>query len=536
MASSTAISIRYHRVRFSDANNRHNRERFASPEIATQIREIPRFTGPSSLSHFALRCHIYRKHTGTYCRSQRRTDGRDGGGGVLIPGAVRVTMSVRGMKVWIMTAVCTGLMGLVAGDAHAFCGKAFKKKDACADPCATACADTCGKGGGLKNWFGGMRAKWAPANDCCAAPCGPVAPCGPAVAGPAHAPAPMPAPAPTTQRVKVTEWVPTWVEEEVTVCRPVKKIEAYTAYRYECVPETITCQVTVNRMITETVTENRCVTERVAVQKTVTVNERVPVMKTVTCMERRPVQKQVTCYETHWKTVMVTEMQSKTVTHKVQVPYCETKGPSLMDKIHAKCDPCYTPCPRTVSGCRTEKQCETVCCPVTKCKKVCETVPVTKTVCTYECVPVTKQVCTYECVPVTKQITCYECVTKVVPTAVTRTRCVPTVENQTKTVNVRKCVAYQATREVCVNEMVKEKVKVCKMVARVVEKDVVVAAPCGAPCGNACGAPCGNPCDTGCGKAGLFDRLKGKMGGKKHKGGDCCAPAAACGAAAGCCH
>jgi len=57
--------------------------------------------------------------------------------------------------------------------------------------------------------------------------------------------------------------------------------------------------------------------------------------------------------------------ETKTVTHKVSVPYCETKCPSLLDKIHAKCDPCYTPCPKTVSGCRTEKQCETVCVPVT---------------------------------------------------------------------------------------------------------------------------------------------------------------------------
>lgn len=433
-------------------------------------------------------------------------------------------MSVRGIKVWIMTAVCTGLLGLAGGDAHAFCGKAFGKKDACADPCGDPCG---GKGGGLKGLFGGLKSKWGSSNDCCAAP----APCGPAPCGPVTPVAPV---APVTQKVKVTEYVPTWVEEEVTVCRPVKKLETYTAHKWECVPETITCQVTVNKLVTETVTENRCITERVPVQKTVTVQERVPVQKQVTVMERVPVQKQVTCYETHWKTVMVTEMVSKTVTHKVQVPYCETKGPSLMDKIHAKCDPCYTPCPKTVSGCRTEKVCETVCCPVTKCKKVCETVPVTKTVCTYECVPVTKTVCSYECVPVQKTITCYECVTKVVPTPVTRTRCVPTVETQTKTVNVRKCVAYQATREVCVNEQVREKVKVCKLVPTVVEKDVVVS--------NACGNACGPVCDTGCGKAGLFDRFKGGFGnlkGKfgKHKGGDCCAPVAACGgAAAGCCH
>jgi hypothetical protein len=443
---------------------------------------------------------------------------------VLIPGAVRVTMSFRRIKNWIMTAACTGLLGLVAGDAHAFCGKAFKKKDACADPCATTCADPCAKGGGLKGLFGGLRGRGGSGYSDACNPCGTASPCGPVVAAPA------PAPATATQKVKVTEYVPTWVETEVTVNKMVKKLETYTAQKWECVPETITCQVTVNKMITETVIENRCVTERVPVQKTVTVNERVPVMKTVTVMQKVPVQKQVTCMETHWKSVMVTEMQTKTVSHKVSVPYCETKGPSLMDKIHAKCDPCYTPCPRTVSGCKTEKVCETVCCPVTKCKKVCETVPVTKTVCSYECVPVTKQITCYECVPVTKQITCYECVTKTVPTPCTRTKCVPTVETQTKTVNVRKCVSYQATREVCVCEPVKEKVKVCKMVATVVEKDVVV--------GNACGTGCGTPTTCCSSKAGLFDRLKGGFGGLggKHKHNSCCSAPAACGAAAGCCN
>ena len=141
---------------------------------------------------------------------------------------------------------------------------------------------------------------------------------------------------------------------------------------------------------------------------------------------------------------------------------CRTARPRAVLGPSTRCDPCYTPCPKTVSGCRTEKHCETVCCPVTKCKKVAECVPVTKTICTYECRPVTKTVCTYECRPVTKQVTCYECVTKTVAVPVTRTRCVPTVETQTKTVNVRKCVAYQATRQVCVNEAVKEKVKVTR--------------------------------------------------------------------------
>jgi hypothetical protein len=271
--------------------------------------------------------------------------------------------------------------------------------------------------------------------------------------------------------------------------------------------------------------------------------EKVPVQKTVTVMQKVPVTKQVTVNETRWTNVMVTEMKSKTVTHKVQVPYCEEKGPSITDRLHKLCDPCYTACPRTVSGCRTEKHCETVCEPVTKCKKVAECVPVTKTVCTYECVPVTKTVCAYECVPVQKQVTTTEKVSKMVAVPVTRTRCVPTVETVTKTVNVSKTVPYQATREVTVCEPVKEKVKVCKLVPTVVEKDVVVSSGAG------CGA--GNGCDGGCGtaplcasKPGLLDRLKSGFGGLKGKFGhhgcaaatDCggCAPAVS--GAAGCCH
>jgi hypothetical protein len=184
-----------------------------------------------------------------------------------------------------------------------------------------------------------------------------------------------------------------------------------------------------------------------------------------------------------------------------------------------------------VTGCKTEKHCETVCVPVTKCKKVAECVPVTKTICTYECVPVTKTICTYECVPVQKTITTYECVSKTVAVPVTRTRCVPTVETVTKTVHVRKCVPYQATRQVTVCEPVQEKVKVTKMVAREVEKEVVVAPAA---------AVCCDPCATAA-RAGLLDRLRGALGGLKDrlgkKGGDCgCSTAAACGAAAGCCH
>ena len=127
---------------------------------------------------------------------------------------------------------------------------------------------------------------------------------------------------------------------------------------------------------------------------------------------------------------MVTEMQTKTVTHKVQVPYCETKGPSLADRLNKLCDPCYEPCPRTVSGCRTEKALETVCVPVTKCKKVAECVPVTQDGLHLRVraghqdglhlrVPAgaeDRSAPTSAC-RCRRQITCYECVTKTVADA-----------------------------------------------------------------------------------------------------------------------
>src|SRR5262249_55427963 len=114
---------------------------------------------------------------------------------------------------------------------------------------------------------------------------------------------------------QAVEYVPTWVEETVNVMKPTQVTEKYTAYKTECVPETVTKQVMVNKRVTETITVNKMVTERVPVQKTVTVNERVPVQKTVTVNE------------THWKNVQVTEMRSKTVHKTVQVQQVvEDKG------------------------------------------------------------------------------------------------------------------------------------------------------------------------------------------------------------------
>src|SRR6185503_8788586 len=84
--------------------------------------------------------------------------------------------------------------------------------------------------------------------------------------------------------------------------------------------------------------------------------------KTVTVNERVPVQKTVTVNETHWKTVQVTEMRTKTVHKTVQVQQCvEVKGGLFGTGIgaghhrsgggllgglgHKKCnDPCADPC------------------------------------------------------------------------------------------------------------------------------------------------------------------------------------------------
>jgi hypothetical protein len=248
------------------------------------------------------------------------------------------------------------------------------------------------------------------------------------------------------------------------------------------------------------------------VQKQVTVMERVPVQKQITVMERRPVQKQVTVNEVQYKRVLVTEMRPKTVTHKVSVPVTVELGPTLADRLRKICDPCYEPCPRTVTICKTEKHKETICEPVTVCKKIAECVPVTKTICTYECVPVTKTVCAYECRPVTKTICTYECVRKQVACPVTKVKCVPVCEQVTCVVHVKKCVPYEAKRCVTVCVPVEQKVKVCKLVPKVVEKEVKVPAPAqaqAAPCPPS--APCAQPCD----RPGLLDRLRALLAKKR---------------------
>ena len=47
----------------------------------------------------------------------------------------------------------------------------------------------------------------------------------------------------TTQKIQVTEMVPTMVDQTVTVMQQQQRQEAYTAYKTEIVPQTVTKQV-----------------------------------------------------------------------------------------------------------------------------------------------------------------------------------------------------------------------------------------------------------------------------------------------------
>jgi hypothetical protein len=324
--------------------------------------------------------------------------------------------------------------------------------------------------------------------------------CGPAVASGSWA----------TQTVTVTEMVPTNVQETRTVMRAVTKAEAYTAYRTEVVPTTSTMNVTVNKLVTETV----MTTQQVSRPVTETV------METRTISKRVPVTKTVMVNETQYQTVQETTMVSKTVRNTVKVPTTVDLGPSILDRFKGFANPCYCPCPRTVTVCKRQTTCETVCEPVTTCRKVAVTVCVPKTVTTCETVCETVQV------PCTR--TRMVCETVQVPTTVTK--CVPTVEARTVTTNVCKQVPYTCTRNVTVCEPVTETVTVCKMVPTQVQKQVQVwvAAPAAAVATGGCGDPCATGVasfgDAGVagGRAGILDRLRGRIGGLFNRGCDPC--------------
>ncbi len=265
-----------------------------------------------------------------------------------------------------------------------------------------------------------------------------------------------------------TVWVNEYVTEQVPCTRTVYtkecRTETYTAYKTECVPEVRTRNVTTYKQVCETVNTTR----------TVCVN--VPVCEERTVMKSYTVCKPVT-----------------TVTRK-----CEDHG-------HYECKevPCGPSASDRLKKCFAHKKAD--CCDA--CAPPCEEVK-TKTVKVWVPCPVwvetpcTKMVKTTECRPEVVKVTVikHEYKTEVVP--VTRTKCVPECHAETYTVNVSRCVPYQATRQVTVCVPHQETTMVCRTVCKKVAKEVPV---CESSC-NSCDS-CAPACDT-CGKKkhGLFGR------------------------------
>jgi hypothetical protein len=245
--------------------------------------------------------------------------------------------------------------------------------------------------------------------------------------------APVAAPAPCYKTVTVTEWFPVQYEATRTVYKTEYVTENYTAYRYECVPETRTFSHTIYKSVP-------------TFQQVVrTTYKCVPTVETRTVMH-----KQVVCRQ-------VTTMKCKTV-DKGHYECCTKElGPSLHDRLRMHHDCCYVPCPRY----KTKKV-------WVPCLVTVET-PCTKTVREVVCVPQTVCVTVNKMVPV--QETVQVCVQK----------CVPEVVTSTATVYVKKCVAVPATRCVARCVPVVEKYTACRLECRTVSKEVP-ACECSVPC------------------------------------------------------
>jgi hypothetical protein len=259
-----------------------------------------------------------------------------------------------------------------------------------------------------------------------------------------HAPgAAAPAAAPAFRTVCVQEWVPQQYEGVRTVYKTECVQEKYQAWRTECVPETRTQVVTVNRVVPEWREEVRTVCVSVPTCETRTGTKRVQVCKQVTTVTRKCVDmghyecREVPCKESFFKR------------HKHHGDCCE-------------------PCPPPT---KTVK----VWCP----NKVWVETPCTRTVRTWECVPYTYQVTVCKMVP--QQQTVKVCVN----------RCVAEQKTVTCTVMVARKVPYEATRTVARCVPVQEKYTACRMVCRTVEKQVPVETCCES---SSCYTPC---CESG---------------------------------------
>jgi hypothetical protein len=238
-----------------------------------------------------------------------------------------------------------------------------------------------------------------------------------------------------------------------TVYRTETRQEAYTAYRTECVPQ----------VQTRTVTHYRTVTETVMTTRTVCVN--------VPTVEERTVMK------THTVCRPVTHVERKCEDHGHYECREVPCGPSFSDRmkkcLHHKSDCCADECCEPV---RTKTVKVWVPCPVWVEK------PCTRIERTTECHP--------EVVHVT--VCRKEFRTEQVP--VTRCRTIPECRTETYTVNVTRCVPYQAVRTVQVCVPHQETYMATRMVCRKVAKEVPVAPSCCESCCESCGTPC---CESG---------------------------------------
>jgi hypothetical protein len=264
-----------------------------------------------------------------------------------------------------------------------------------------------------------------------------------------NSPAPC---APAMKTICVEECVPEYYTTCKTVYRKEKVCEKYTAYKCIKVPENRTRCVTYYEKVpcVETRTRTVCVS--------------------VPCTEQR------TCMEKHWVCKEVTTCKRKCIDkghYECKEVPC---GPSFMERLSKLCskkkdccDPCNPcnccePCPKTKTV-KVWVPCKVwVEEPCTKWQKVCEYRPVTK------CVTVCK-----------KQTRCETYQVKVC-------KCVPRTKTECYTVCVEKKVPYEATRWVCKCVPHQEKVTCCRMVKRMVQKQVPVCDPC-------CPPPC---CNSGC--------------------------------------
>lgn len=269
--------------------------------------------------------------------------------------------------------------------------------------------------------------------------------------------APAPA-APAMRTIQVVECVEEKFQVKRTCYRLENRTETVDGFRCECVPE-------VQERVCTVVKKIPCVT---------TVVKKICVK--VPCCEERIVMKP--CYKTVTETCMVKKCVSKGH-HECR---SECVPLNFLDKLCGrKADCCLDPCDCCPTGkCRTRKvwvDCpQYIDCPVTKCRKVCEMVP-TKCVvrtCRTEVREEPCQVCTYKCVE-----------EKIV---------------QKCTVYVSRKVACKITRccQVCVPY--EETVTCCRLVPRVVNKQVADCCPpcCCTPCCRTSCKPCCTPCCQPC--------------------------------------